>query len=442
MSNKKFLLREGWLWSVYNSLTAGFLAPFALAFGASNTFIGLLDSILYLANILAQIPGAKLVEFASRKTIFLFTVTSSRLMWILMLLIPYVFKQNPLFFLIAFYFLSRLIEYHVGPAWTSLLADLVPEKMRGRFFAKRNMVIGTASLIFSLIAGIYLDLFPKDSFFGFSTLFGVGILFGLVSVYYVGKIKEPKYQDHDHHGFKEFFTMTGDFRYFSIVNVVFNFAVMLASPFFTVYMLKDLGLSYTMFTIATVIAIIARILAHPHLGRICDKHGDKQIALICMIGTALVPLSFFFITPSTLWLIIPAQILSGIVWAGVDLATFNLLLDFTDPKKRALQVAEFSMLTSLTAIISPFIGGLLADKAVLIVSGIPLVFLISTVLRLGSSLMLIRMNSPRVKKEASTAHVFHDMINFHPFEGTYKLFRVTVKKIKAVKLPPGMQLFR
>jgi hypothetical protein len=60
--NQTILIHQGILWAIYYGLTSTFLIAFALALGASNTIIGIAGALPYLAAILAQVPGAKLVD--------------------------------------------------------------------------------------------------------------------------------------------------------------------------------------------------------------------------------------------------------------------------------------------------------------------------------------------------------------------------------------------
>jgi MFS family permease len=428
--DQKRLVRTGMVWAVYETITAGFLIVFALALGASNTVVGILGALPFIAVLLMEMPGAKLVEYFHRKAIFLTTTGISRICWILVLSTPYLFKQHTLWFVGAFFFLLRCLEYLADPAWASWAADLVPDKSRGAFWGRRNMLVSLAGMIASLLAGAYLDLFPKESLLGFATLFGLGIFVGLYANSIMARIKEPEYRDHDHHAFKEFFHVDGQFRTYCWIMVAFNFAVNLASPFFTVYMLHDLGLSYTTFVIFGAIATVSRILAHPHFGYVSDRYGDKPVALICMLGTAIVPIIYLLVTKQTLWLVVPAQIISGIVWAGTELSTWNLLLDLTKREKRAMQIAEYNILTSIPMIIAPVAGGLIADNISLVLAGIPLIFAMSGILRGASSLLLIRIHETRAGKEHAVSEVISHVLTIHPFHGAERAIKIVVKKIR------------
>ena len=413
--NLRYFLFTGFSWSVFDALTVAFLTVFALALGASNTVVGLLSAVTYLAAFAAELPGARLLDLFPKKELVAWTGLVARLGWLLMAFVPFLFSSHPLVWIVCVFAFIRFVELLGDPGWTALVADIVPERKRGVFFGKRNMLIGLGGLGASVVGGVYLDLFPKDSFVGFSSLFVVGVLWSMLTFYCVMQIKEPR-ESHIHH--LDGFSFSPVLWRFSLVSVVFYFSVMLASPFFAVYMLKKLGLSYTWFVVAGGIATLARIAAQKHLGVVADRMGDHHVALVCMLGTAFVPLSYIFITPSTWFLIIPAQIFSGIVWAGVDLAVFNLLLDYTDRVHRAAQSAAFNMMLSVSNIAGPLIGGLVADSmSVLMLGGIPLVFAISTVLRGVSALLLVSLPEVRAKKNYSLGIVLKEILSLHPSKG-------------------------
>ncbi len=415
-SNQKKVLWTGALWSLSDGFTTFFLTAFALVLGATNEQIGIIASIPYIAVILTELPGAKLMDYISRKSITATSTFLSRTSWMLIIITPYLFKQSPLTFIIIFYLITKLIDMISDPPWISMLADIVPEKTRGRFFGYRNMLINTCGSLAALIGGFYLDLYPKENLTGFLTLFTTGIMFGLGTSLVVKRIKEPQCKAKHHHSLKEFLSLKKELRQLCISIMCFNFAATIASPFFTVYMLKDLELHYTFFVIATAIATTTKIISQPHIGKITDKYGDKPVAIISTFMTSLIPLTYFFITPSNTWLIIPAQIITGLAWAGVDLSVFNLMLDKSDVKRRSLDIAEYNTLISIPMIFGPIIGGYIADNITIIYSGIPLLFLITFALRLLSSLTLFKITETRIKKQYTINTVFRHMIAFHPIK--------------------------
>lgn len=414
--NQVLLIEQGVLWSIYYGLTSAFMIAFALALGASNTIIGIAGALPYLAAILAQVPGAKLGEMYTKLRINLILTTVSRLLWIPIILIPIYFQKHPLLTLLAYFFLVQFVEWLTNPTWTALASSFVPKAHRGKYFAKRNMFMGIAGMTVSVMGAAYLDLFPKTSYTGFSTLFLTGVLFGLWASYLYTKMKEPPNYDKKTHKIEEFFTIKGEFRKYIYIIIFFNFSFMISSPFFIVYMLKNMEMTYTLMMLSFAASGIAKILAHPHWGRVSDKIGDKPVAIASIFGTAIVPFVFLFATKETIWLIFAAQIISGLAWSGVELSTFNLLLDMSH-QHRTVKVAKYTMLTSIPLILAPIIGGLVADKLVFILSGIPLVFAISFLLRAISAVLMSAIKEPRVKERHNLGEIITEIAIIHPIQG-------------------------
>ena len=151
-----------------------------------------------------------------------------------------------------------------------------------------------------------------------------------------------------------------------------------------------------------------------------------------MLGTAIVPLIYLFVTKQNIWMIVPAQILSGVVWAGADITGLNLLLDFTHKKRRAFEIAEYQIFTIFPIIIASILGGIIADNVVFILSGIPLVFALTIVLRVASALMVLKIKEPRVKKEYPLSYVFREM-TIHPIKGLEQRVRFVVSRFASLR---------
>ena len=416
--NERHLINSEGLWAFYDGLTTTFLVAFALVFDASNTVIGLFAALPYIAILLSEIPGARLLESFSRLKVYGFVSIIGRLMWIGIIFAPFIFPKSPLLFMVVFYFLNQFFEYAGDPAWTTLTADVVPVKRRGNFSARRQRRIGIAGLVAMILGGAYLDLFTIPDLRGFLTMFAIGAGFGILSVLAILRVKEPKYQDHKHHGFKEYFRLEGDFKKFTILVFLFNFAFMLASPLIAAYMLRELALPYSLFALAGALALLSKIAVYKHVGWLSDKVGDKPVLFLSLLGTAVVPFLFLFIHPQTLWLIWPTMLLNGIVWAGYDVAIFNMFLDLTTPDKRAVQNASYMIITSVPMIVAPILGGFIADNLTFVLAGIPLVFAISAIFRAVTSFMLLSIPERRIKHEYPFAEVLHKAFQVHPVRGS------------------------
>jgi len=106
-----------------------------------------------------------------------------------------------------------------------------------------------------------------------------------------------------------------------------------------------------------------------------------------------------------------------------------MLLDYSDRDQRVLQIAEYSMITALPMIVAPILGGLLADHVTWILSGLPLVFAASFIMRLVCSFLVLRLREPRKIKPYPPMYVFRRLIGLRPIEGFTHVVHVIRKRI-------------
>jgi MFS family permease len=85
------------------------------------------------------------------------------------------------------------------------------------------------------------------------------------------------------------------------------------------------------------------------------------------------------------WGILPVRIGTGFLYAGYNLANFNMLLLATPRAQRTRYIALYRTITQSAAAVAPLLGGLIVDRL-----GFAPVFVISGIGRLLSGLLLQR----------------------------------------------------
>ena len=207
----KLSIKEGGYASVASGLTSEYVTPFALVLKANNSQIGFLSSLVGIISPIAQIFGSRLMEKYPRKKLIVLFVTLQALMWLPIALLSLLFWKNILLnylpiILIAFYGLYAVFGALAGPAWFSLMGDIVPEKIRGKYFGGRSKICGFIALVSAITASFFLDYFKTKGLvlLGFATFFILATIFRLLSANSFKKHYDPKFRLKDGYYFSFF----------------------------------------------------------------------------------------------------------------------------------------------------------------------------------------------------------------------------------------------
>lgn len=370
------IIKDGICSQIMVTLTGGiFLTGLALELGASNFVVGILAAIPPVMQ-LVQIPSIYLVErLRTRKPMVAYAAGISRIFLLIMALLPFFFSGKE----VLWAFLGTLLLHAgwasvSGTGWNSWMRDLIPQDILGSFFSRRLMISTLLGLILSFAAGIYIDIwkrvFPDNIIDGYMLLFIVGGIVGLIGVYFITTIPEPLMQKSKEklHIVHLFLNPLRDLNYRNLIFFLssWNFAVNLAAPFFTVYMLKELELDMAYVIGFTLISQIMNIVCFGIWGKFSDIFSNKSVLRVCGPLFMVCVLAWTFTTlPDRYVLTIPLLVLihifTGISTAGVQLSTANIAMKLAPRGEATSYLAANTVFNSLAAGIAPVIGGLCAD---------------------------------------------------------------------------------
>jgi MFS family permease len=411
---KKNSLGDGAFYSVMDSMGLRYVTPYALSLGISNQLIGILEFLPTLIGDGLRVGLNKVYYKKSRKSMVLPFVFIQAFFWIPLLLVgfSYFFLGLSLalssLFLVICYSIIIITGAIASPAWISWMQDLV-ETNRGEYFGKRNKISGMVLIAGMITAGLLLDHFKGGKvFFGFVILFFLACIGRYISFSFLKKQYEPK-ATKDEKSYFSFLTFikkmhSNNFGKFVIFTSLVSFSVAIASPFFSVYMLKDLHFSYFAFTLIKLADLSSPILFLVFIGKISDKAGTVRVMKISSYLISFVPILWvfsIFLMKSSPFILIGylfiVEFFSGFVWAAYNLSTSNFIYDAVTKQKIILCFSYFGFINSIGSFLGGLIGGQLSSLSSLSLfglSGILLVFLISFVLRLVPAIFI----GPRLKE--------------------------------------------
>lgn len=450
-ATKKLSIIEAGTSSIMTGGGDSYIIPYALVLNATNSQIGFISSFVGLFGASAQILGSKLVYSFKRKKVVTLAVILQASFWLLIASLGILYRneiiKNPILALIIFYCLAIVSGSLGGPAWFSMLGDLIPQNIRGKFFSNRNKLAGTVSMITTFLVALFLDYAKKGEFLiaGFIIVFSIVATTRYISAFLFSKHYEPstKTKKDSYFGFWKFIKKapSNNFGKFVIYVGMINFATMLAGPFFAVYMLDELKFSYLIFTLVNISAGIFTIMSLSLWGKLGDKYGN--ISLL-RIGSIIIPFAsgLWLVSQNPIYLIFIPQLAAGVGWAAFNLGASNFIYDAVTPERRAICVAYFTMVNGIGIFLGALAGGFFLENIKINFMNIfLLLFLISTIMRiLASSIMLPKIKEVRKVESLKTRTAIISNLYISSVKPITELFRgVKIPLISAIKPIKGEQ---
>jgi len=304
------------------------------------------------------------------------------------------------------------------------MGDLVKQEIRGQYFGRRNMLIGLAGVITTLVAGFLIG------FVGFSVIFLIGLAAGVLAIFYFMRIYEPPVQRIFHYK-HDFALRPSDWIFsiksnmslviFTVYTTSFNFAVELAAPFYTVYMLKDLGFSYEIFSVIVILGAVARLISFKYWGRLNDKFGSRRILIVTGLFSCVIP--FGWMLSTSVWQVALVKIYDGFIFAGFDQVVFNYLLDVTPAGKRPQYIANYNFFAGIGIVFGTMSGAFLAQSlegtTFFWLAGLQILFFLSFILRAASCTLLVKIKDIQVRQTdiMPVTHVMWRAVAVEPAAG-------------------------
>jgi MFS family permease len=373
-SGLRLVVREGLVTEAMATLTGGaFLVAMALEMGASNFQIGLLAALPTFANIFQLVSIWLLQKFNNRRAIAVIASFFARFPLIIIGVLPFLFSAGTsvqvLIFLLFFHYFLGAVS---GANWNSWMKDLVPQAKLGSFFSHRTRLTQIVSVSLSLMVAIMLDYikshFPGNEILAYTIMFLIAGVFGMGGVYLLSKTPEPKSILTGGNLFKLIRQPLKDknFRSLLYFNSFWCFSLNLATPFFSVYLMKSIHLSLSYVIGLNILSQVSGILFIKFWGNYTDRFSNKTII---RLGAPLYVLTLFAwiftSAPALKSFTIPFLALiytvSGIAIAGINLAISNISLKLAPKDQAIVYIAARNTIIALFPAIAPLLGGVLAD---------------------------------------------------------------------------------
>jgi MFS family permease len=423
------IIVAGCLGMIYTQLT---LCPagieFARELGGSGFHVGILGAIptgmLFFQFLSAVIAN----HLTYRRGLWIAVSIVQRLILLPVAVGPLCFTDmSPTFWLWMFLALSGVnhaMIHFASPLWMSWMGDYLPRSGLVRYWGGRHLWMqwaGAASLLF---ASYLLEAYAGQIQTAFAILIVIAAVLGVIDILMFVPVAEPPVTKIAETRIRRVLAepfRNRDFRSFISFMSFWHFAAMVGSPFISLFLLAEVGMSLSKLLLLWVFCWAGGAMCSARIGSLVERFGHRPVLTLCtllkstnMIALILVPNDADF----AFQVLVPVFIVDSILNAGFVVTTNGYMLTQSPSGNRTMFIAAGTALAGLVGgVTSVVCGGLLTWTDLdSVVFGVPLssyrlLFAVSVLLRLASLLLVVRIREPDAHR---THHVISQLIGATP----------------------------
>jgi MFS family permease len=385
---------DGAACSVMIGIGENYLAPFALALGKGELAAGLITSIPLVAGAVLQlISPAAVRRLGSQRRWVVACVICQALSFVPLAIAAFIgtIPVWLLFILAAVYWGSGMAS---GPAWTSWVDTLVPDRLRACYFGRRARIAQTAAVIGFAGGGIWLAYGDSlgEPLTAFAILFIVAALCRLTSAKFLSTQREPRrplaLPTASVAGVIRQVRRSGNGRLLLYLWAM-QAANQVAAPYYAPFMLAELKFSYLKYMLIVSISLLAKAVALPTLGRLARRFGAWR--LLWIGGVIVIPMPLFWMISQATPALVVIQIMAGAAWATYELAAFLLFFEAIDARQRIGTLTLYNLGYATATVAGSLLGGAILAIFDASYAGYLLVFAASCLARIFTLPLLRRI---------------------------------------------------
>jgi MFS family permease len=399
------LASEGLLGEVFVTLTGGaFLTATARMLGCGPFELSLLVGIPFLAQ-LGQLLGPVLERrLGSRRRFVVPALAWGRSLWLVPVLLLLLGARGERAVDLALFAVALLATTAMVGAngWLSWMSEAIPGERRTRLFGIRSAAVAVGTLTAGQGGALFLDAMKARNLeaVGLAMLGAVAVICGVGSARLLLRVPDvpprPAPEESSWASVLRLLRTRGLQRVLGFF-VPWNLAIGLPSPFWTLFMLERLHMSFTLIALYNSVVLLIRLLVNNPWSRVIERVGPRRVLIACSAGISLIPLIWFLARPDFLLPIALECVVSGVCWAGFNQAAFLAPLGSVTAADRSRGLAIFSVVTGAAFFLSSTLGGaILSQFGTGDFAGYHLLFGLSFALRAMTGFLALRLGEPGI----------------------------------------------
>lgn len=368
----KKVIWDGLTAEAMTALTSGtFLVALALLLGANNFQIGILASLPLATNVLQLVSVWLVSKYHNRRAVAVICAYLARIPLIIVGLSLFIFNEFSFLFLAVMLGMHYIFGSIAGPSWNSWMKDMIPEQMLGTYFSRRGRYTQILNVVLSIVIALILDYVkartPENELKVYAFFFAAAGIIGLIGGFILSRVAEP-YPHVSENNIVQLFKLplkNQNFRRLLVFNSFWSFALNIATPFLSVFMLTDLKLPLSYIIILNVISQIAGILTINIWGKFSDRYSNKSIISLAAPIYIVVLIGWCYVgivdqLSINLAILAAIHIAMGIANAGINLSITNIGLKLAPKRDAIVFLSVKNIVVAISSSLGPLAGGAMA----------------------------------------------------------------------------------
>lgn len=357
--NRKNIVKDNYCFCVTDNLINGTLfTGLLILLGAEDTFIGLVTTIRFLGSFFQVLSPLFLEKIQKRKKTLIMgrlIVYSLNIIAIGCISFLNINASIKIYAILAIMLIVSLTGAIIGPGFAVWHIKSIPMSIRNKYFSFLNVTNNIIVFTAAFFAGKLVDFYKN----GGSELTGhviirvIAVILCVIDIIKLSKVKEYENVKSDIKiNLKNvFITPLKEKRYLAtvIAGCLWNFSVNITGPYFNIYLIKDMNVSYTTMSLVNMSYLVNLIFFTRLWSKKIEKFSHFKTLRILMSLFLLHYLGMSFVTKGTLWLYPAFSFYAFIFLSGLSLVFASLPFVNIPEKNQTSLIGFYSAMNSLAA---------------------------------------------------------------------------------------------
>lgn len=387
-SRRRYIAGDAAAQTIVQLAGGTFLVSLMLSVGFSDAQAGVLTSVASLAALF-QLFTMRMVNHLTKRKLFICLMTVQKLYLAFIFFIPLlpVPDSTRQLLMIAGYFIAQVCAQVGTPATQDWIASLVPARLRGNYFSRKDAFCVFVTVTMMLLSGVVMDATAGErQNMGFTLNGSMILLLVVLNAWAFSCMKEPRQGElnaagkemhgklrhkylpkqpvHNGNLLAEMRDAFGkaDFRMAFTLTLLWQTSFYCAAPFNNSYQLGELGMPFTFIMVIGFLCNMLRIAITPLMGKLGDKHGMAFLYKYSLVGILLYFIFFALAVPSNAYpMVILGTVCSALGWSFAGIGLFGVQLELLEEGKRDIQLSILLALSGVYGFLVSFVSGCLLD---------------------------------------------------------------------------------